>query len=272
MSSSGAVNPTATDLFTAATARRWFAAAAADLEATKAELTALDAAIGDADHGINIARGFAAVAQKTGARSADAAGAEPAGVGAGGVGDGDMGSGAGVTPGGVGAVAVTEIGTDLGALFKVAGMTLMSAVGGASGMLYGNFFLRAAAAANGKTTLTAPELLAALQAGLEGIMARGRATVGDKTMVDAWTPALDALARAIASGASLPYALHGCVAFAEAGAESTVPLVAKKGRASYLGARSAGHLDPGAASTTIILRALCRAVDPEQKGSREESL
>jgi dihydroxyacetone kinase-like protein len=220
-------------VFTATTARRWFAGAAADLEAAKAELTALDAAIGDADHGINIARGFATVVQKL-------ENVRP--------------------PGG-------EAPEDVGAIFKSAGMTLMSAVGGASGMLYGNFFLRAATVANGKTALSPSELLQAFAAGLEGIVVRGRAAVGDKTMVDAWTPALDALRHALDSGADLPYALHGCVAFAEAGAESTIPLVAKKGRASYLGERSAGHRDPGAASTTILLRALCRAVDPEQKGT-----
>jgi dihydroxyacetone kinase-like protein len=209
--------------------RRWFAAAAADLEQAKEVLTELDAAIGDADHGVNIARGFAAAAAKVSAAPDD----------------------------------------DLGALFKLAGMTLMSAVGGASGMLYGNFFLRAAAVAQGKRALTDAETLDALRAGLEGIVQRGRAAPGDKTMVDAWTPALDALAGALAGGASLPYALHGCVAFAEEGMHATAPLVAKKGRASYLGERSAGHIDPGAASTTIILRALCHAFghqgDPEQE-------
>jgi dihydroxyacetone kinase-like protein len=209
---------------TAQTVRTWLTLAAADLQEARDELTALDAAIGDADHGVNIARGFAVVAEKANAADMD----------------------------------------DLGALFKLVGMTLMSAVGGASGMLYGNFFLRAAALAGGKTALDADEMLQVLRVGLEGIVQRGRAAVGDKTMVDSWAPALDALARALEGGASLPYALHGCVAFAEEGANATIPLVAKKGRASYLGERSAGHMDPGAASTTIILRALCRAVEPQQ--------
>jgi dihydroxyacetone kinase-like protein len=209
---------------TARAVRSWLALAAAGLQDARDELTALDAAIGDADHGVNIARGFAVVVDK--ANAAD-----------------------------------TE---ELGPLFKLVGMTLMSAVGGASGMLYGNFFLRAATVAGSKTALDAAEMLQVLREGLAGIIQRGRAAVGEKTMVDAWTPALDALARALDGGASLPNALHGCVAFAEVGANNTIPLVARKGRASYLGERSAGHMDPGAASTTIILRALCRAVEPEQ--------
>jgi phosphoenolpyruvate---glycerone phosphotransferase subunit DhaL len=209
----------------AQTIRNWLAHAASDLQAAKGYLTELDAAIGDADHGVNITRGFSAVVDK-------------------------------VNQGG----AQTE---DVGALLKLVGMTLMSTVGGASGMLYGNFFLQAATVVQGKGELTDAELLAAMQTGLDGIVQRGRASVGDKTMVDAWMPAVAALAQALHSGASLPHALYDCVASAETGMNSTVPLVAKKGRASYLGERSAGHLDPGAASTTILLRALCSVVDPE---------
>ncbi len=205
--------------------RTWLTNAANDLQAAKGYLTELDAAIGDADHGLNVARGFAAVADKV---NHDGANVE-----------------------------------DLAVLFKSVGMTLMASVGGASGMLYGNFFLRAATVVSGKRELTAGELLSALQAGLDGIVQRGRAAVGDKTMVDAWMPALAALAQALDGGAALPVALHDCVISAEQGMNSTIPLVAKKGRASYLGERSAGHLDPGAASTTIILRALCNAVEPE---------
>jgi dihydroxyacetone kinase-like protein len=204
------------------TIRDWLGLAAAALQEDKVLLTELDAAIGDADHGVNIARGFSAVVDKVNESGSD----------------------------------------DIGAIFKLAGMTLMSAVGGASGMLYGNFFIRAAGVAQGKSELSDDELLAALRAGFDGIVQRGRAAAGDKTMVDAWGPALDALGRGLTAGASLPYALHGCVAFAEEGANATVPLVAKKGRASYLGERSVGHMDPGAASTTILLRALCNAVDP----------
>jgi dihydroxyacetone kinase-like protein len=218
---------TAVAMLDAQTVRTWLSNAAADLQAAKDYLTALDAAIGDADHGHNIARGFSAAADKINGefRAED----------------------------------------DLGALLKLLGMTLMSTAGGASGMLYGNFFLRAATVAQGTRELTAAELSAALQAGLLGIVQRGRAVVGDKTMVDAWTPALDALARALAGGAGLPAALHACAAAAADGMNSTIPLVARKGRASYLGERSAGHLDPGAASTTILLRALCQAVDSEHK-------
>ena len=213
----------------AQTVRSWFTYAAADLQAAKDYLTALDAAIGDADHGLNIARGFAAVADRI---NGDYAGED-----------------------------------DVGALFKVGGMTLMSSVGGASGMLYGNFFLRAAAVAQGTSELTAAELSAALQAGLLGIVQRGRAVAGDKTMVDAWTPALAALSAALAQGDSLAASLRACAAAAEEGMNGTVPLVARKGRASYLGERSAGHMDPGAASTTVLLRALCKAVDPEYRSS-----
>jgi dihydroxyacetone kinase-like protein len=209
----------------AQTIRRWLTNAANDLQAAKGYLTDLDAAIGDADHGLNISRGFAAVVDKLGHAGAD--------------------------------------GEDLGALFKLAGMTLMSSVGGASGMLYGNFFIRAAAVVQGKQDLTAAELLAALQAGLDGIVQRGRAAVGDKTMVDAWTPAVAAMAGALKGGAELADSLQSCVASAEEGLNSTSPLVARKGRASYLGERSVGHLDPGAASTTMIIRALYNAVDPE---------
>jgi phosphoenolpyruvate---glycerone phosphotransferase subunit DhaL len=213
----------------AQTIRNWLAHAASDLQAAKGYLTELDAAIGDADHGVNITRGFSAVVDKV-----NQAGAQ------------------------------TE---DVSALFKLVGMTLMSTVGGASGMLYGNFFLQAATVVQGKGELTDAELLAAMQTGLDGIVQRGRAAVGDKTMVDAWMPAVAALAQALHSGASLPHALYHCVASAETGMNSTVPLVAKKGRASYLGERSAGHLDPGAASTTILLRALCSVVDPENGSS-----
>lgn len=211
------------------TVRRWFTFAAVDLQAAKDYLTELDAAIGDGDHGLNIARGFAALADNANGEQAYE--------------------------------------DEVGALFKLAGMTLMSKVGGASGMLYGNFFVRAAATVQGARELTPSELSAALQAGLLGIVQRGRAVAGDKTMVDAWTPALAALAAALSRGEDLAAALHACADAAEEGMNNTVPLVARKGRASYLGERSAGHMDPGAASTTILLRALCKAVDPENRSS-----
>ena len=152
----------------------WLQHSATVLDENKAYLTELDSPIGDADHGANIARGFKAIAEKL----------------------------------------PTVADKDLGAIFKLVAMTLMSAVGGASGLLYGNFFMKASAAAGGKEELTTEELLAVFSAGKEGIIQRGRAEVGDKTMIDAWTPALDALQGAVAGGQSLPAALQATVAAA----------------------------------------------------------
>ena len=209
--------------FDASVVRLWLALAAERLQAAKDYLTELDAAIGDADHGVNIARGFTAAAQK-----------------------------------------VASGGDDLGVLFKQAGMTLMSTVGGASGMLYGNFFIQAANVIGGKTQLSDGELLGALEHGRDGIIQRGRAAAGDKTMVDVWLPALDALAAALHGGDDLPAALRVAQAAAEAGRDATIPMQARKGRASYLGERSIGHIDPGAASSVILLAALCDAVEQAQ--------
>jgi phosphoenolpyruvate---glycerone phosphotransferase subunit DhaL len=192
---------------------RWLRAFADAITENADELTALDSAIGDADHGANMRRGMTAVVTKLDA----APDAPPA------------------------------------TLLKTAGMTLVSTVGGASGPLYGTFFLRMATAAGDHTELDAGALAAALRAGLEGVLARGKAQLGDKTMVDALTPALDALDAALADGAKLGDALRAAAAAAEKGAEDTVPLVARKGRASYLGERSAGHRDPGATSTALLV-------------------
>lgn len=199
--------------------KAWLVIAAKQLQEAKPYLTELDAAIGDADHGINVARGFASAAEKA-----------------------------------------SQAGEDLGALFKQIGMTLMSAVGGASGMLYGNFFIRAAVVADGKTELSNSEFLQVVRAGLDGIVQRGRAEPGDKTMVDVWVPALDALAADLNTGGDLVAAMRACVAAAEAGMNDTVPMQAKKGRASYLGPRSVDHMDPGAASSYILIRSLFSAV------------
>lgn len=199
---------------------QWLEQCATVLEANKAYLTELDSPIGDADHGANIARGFAAIGPKLPTLADNA----------------------------------------IGPLLKLTGMTLMSAVGGASGLLYGNFFLKAAAVAGAKTALSAEELLQVLEAGQEGIVQRGRAVVGDKTMIDAWAPALAALRSAITAGQPLPAALAACVAAAETGMKSTIPLQARKGRASYLGERSIGHQDPGATSTHLLLNALLTIV------------
>jgi len=174
-------------------------------------LTELDSAIGDADHGSNMARGMKTVMEKVEA-----------------------------TP----AAAIDE-------LFKTVGMTLVSSVGGASGPLYGTFFLRIGTTAGAVTSLTSEEFGAALRAGLEGVLARGKAEVGDKTMLDALVPALDAWD----SGG--PQAAFDA---AVAGRDATEPLEARKGRASYLGERSVGHLDPGATSTALLFEALAGAL------------
>lgn len=199
---------------------QWLEKCATVLEANKAYLTELDSPIGDADHGANIARGFATIVTKL----------------------------------------PTVADKDIGQLLKMTGMTLMSAVGGASGLLYGNFFLKAATVAGNKTELTAAELVQLLEAGQDGIVQRGRAVVGDKTMIDAWTPAINTMRDAVTVGATLPVALAAAVAAAETGMKSTIPLQARKGRASYLGERSIGHQDPGATSTHLILQALAESV------------
>ena len=183
-------------------------------------LTELDSAIGDADHGANMARGMSAVGEKLGAG----------------------------TP-----ATVDE-------LLKTVGMTLVSSVGGASGPLYGTFFLRMGMAAGAVPELDGPALAAALRAGLEGIVARGKAEAGDKTMFDAMAPAVDALDAALAAGSSLEDSVRAAADAAATGRDATLPLVARKGRASYLGERSAGHLDPGAASTAILFDTLAAAV------------
>ena len=194
---------------------RWLRAFADAITDNADELTKLDSAIGDADHGANMRRGMTAVVGKLDA-APDAA---PA------------------------------------ALLKTAGMTLVSTVGGASGPLYGTLFLRMGTSAGDRTELDAAGFAAALRAGLEGVLARGKAQLGDKTMVDALTPALDALDAALADGAGLGDALRAAAAAADKGSDDTVPLVARKGRASYLGERSAGHRDPGATSTALLLNA-----------------
>jgi dihydroxyacetone kinase-like protein len=198
----------------------WLARFATLMAENRNYLTELDSAIGDADHGSNMARGMTAVMEKCGA-----------------------------TP----STAVDE-------LFKQVGMTLVTSVGGASGPLYGTFFLRFGSSAGPVTELDAAALAASLRAGLGGVVARGKAELGDKTMFDAMSPAVDALDTEIAAGADLDTATAGAAAAAAAGRDATAPLVARKGRASYLGDRSAGHLDPGATSTAFLFQALAEAV------------
>ncbi|MEU6130157.1 dihydroxyacetone kinase subunit DhaL [Saccharopolyspora sp. NPDC047091] len=183
------------------------------------ELVELDRVIGDADHGENMDRGFRAVVSKL-----DTAAPE--------------------TP---------------GAVLKQVATTLISTVGGASGPLYGTAFLRAASAVGDAAELDEMALVSALQAGLEGVVARGKAEPGDKTMVDALVPAVDAATAAAAEGAGSERVLAVAAAAAHTGAASTEPLVARKGRASYLGERSAGHVDPGARSTALLLSAFAES-------------
>lgn len=177
-------------------------------------LSDLDAAIGDADHGINMSRGMTAVV----AALDDTPPADPA------------------------------------ALCKLVGMTLVKSVGGASGPLYGTFFLRMAPAV-GTEDVSGATFAAALRAGVEGVVQRGRAEAGDKTMYDVLGPAVDALDTALSNGAALPEALTAAATTAENARDATESLVARKGRASYLGERSVGHIDPGAASAAMLIAA-----------------
>ena len=193
---------------------RWIRAFAAQVEANKEQLTSLDAAIGDGDHGINMDRGMSAVLAKL-----DAATEEQ----------------------------------DIGALLKTVGMTLVSTVGGAGGPLYGTLFLQMGTAVSGKDQLDPDDWAAALEAGIAGVQARGKAEPGDKTMIDALIPGRDALKSALAEGASFEDALRQSADAAGQGMRDTIPLVARKGRASYLGERSAGHQDPGATSSHLLL-------------------
>jgi dihydroxyacetone kinase-like protein len=187
----------------------------------KTYLTELDSPIGDADHGINMDRGFRKVLEK-----------------------------------------LPDVADkDIGNILKTTGMTLISSVGGASGPLYGTFFMRGGMAVDAKEELTGEDLATMLQAGFDGIVQRGRAQAGDKTMVDAWIPALKALHDGLATGDDEMAALSASVSAAEQGMKDTIPLQARKGRASYLGERSIGHQDPGATSSYLMLKALLDALE-----------
>ncbi|GIF04031.1 dihydroxyacetone kinase subunit DhaL [Actinoplanes siamensis] len=200
----------------AALAGDWMRAAAAAVAAGAGRLTELDTAIGDGDHGANLHRGFTAV---------------------------------------VAALTESPPQTVSEVLVK-AGTTLMSRVGGASGPLYGTALRAAGKALPATPTVEPAELAAALHAGLAAVRRLGGAAPGDKTMVDAYAPALDAFETAVAGGAGLGAAAQAAAGAARAGAEATVPMRARKGRASYLGERSIGHQDPGAASTGLFFAAL----------------
>ncbi|WGE80592.1 MULTISPECIES: dihydroxyacetone kinase subunit DhaL [Actinobacillus] len=182
-------------------------------------LTQLDTEIGDGDHGLNMQRGFSKALEKV----------------------------------------ATVSDKDIGTILKTVGMTLLSQVGGASGPLYGTLFIKGSQVANGKEQLTFEELISIFKAGVEGIVARGRAELGDKTMCDVWLPLLDELAQA---DHTQPEAvlLDQAVEKAKNFANATVPMMAKKGRASYLGERSIGHADPGATSSYYLIKALAEAL------------
>lgn len=186
------------------------------IEENKKYLSQLDAAIGDGDHGHNMAKGFGAAKEKLESASPE-------------------------TP------------SDL---LKAVGMALISKVGGAAGPLYGTAFLNASKAVAGKTELDLNDFQVMLESALDGVKSRGKATVGEKTMVDAIEPALDALKKAIAEGSSTKEAMDKAVAAAEEGMNYTKTIIAKKGRASYLGERSIGHIDPGATSSFMILKTI----------------
>jgi phosphoenolpyruvate---glycerone phosphotransferase subunit DhaL len=200
--------------------RTWIVSSAEVIEVNRDHLTQLDAAIGDADHGINLDRGFTAVLRALKARN---------------------GSVAHMTP---------------GRILTVTGSTIISEVGGAAGPLYGMAFRRAGQALGDATDVDLPALAAALNAALAGVQRLGAAREGDKTMVDALQAGTRAFSEAIAAGASPYDALSRLAEAASAAAKATIPMQALKGRASYLGPRSVGHEDPGAASTALILGAL----------------
>jgi dihydroxyacetone kinase-like protein len=193
---------------------RWVRAFADTIAENKDYLTELDSAIGDADHGINMNRGMKAVVGKLDSLA-----------------DGDI-----------------------AATFKTIGMTLVSTVGGAGGPLYGTLFLQFGTSVAGKERLGLADWAAMVAAGVDGVQARGKAELGDKTMVDALSPARDTLVEAASDGTAFRSALTAAAAAAEEGMKGTIPLVARKGRASYLGERSAGHQDPGATSSWMLMR------------------
>ncbi|MFE5287805.1 dihydroxyacetone kinase subunit DhaL [Nocardia sp. NPDC056611] len=194
----------------------WVRGFAALVDEHATELTALDAAIGDADHGTNMRRGMTA------------------------------------------AVAALDDSSSPAETMKQTALVLIRTIGGASGPLFGTFFLRFAGAIDSGSDIV--DFARAFRTGLDGVIARGKAEFGDKTMVDALGPAADALDEEVAGGASAEVALDAAVAAAEVGRDATTPLVARKGRASYLGERSAGHQDPGATSAALLVRAARRAV------------
>jgi dihydroxyacetone kinase-like protein len=207
----------------AATITSWMRETEASVRAERDHLVQLDAAIGDADHGINMARGFGAVVQALGA----------------------------------------DNGSPPGRLLIIAGRTLVSTVGGASGPLWGSALRAGGRVLGDQTTFDSAQLVEVLAAALASVKDLGTAAPGDKTMVDSLEPAVETLRAQLAEGAPLAKGVEAAAEAAEAGMRGTVPMQARKGRASYLGERSVGHQDPGATSTALIIRALQRAVTAE---------
>lgn len=198
---------------------KWLSLCQQVMDEKRDYLTELDTVIGDGNHGLNMQRGFNKAVEKLD--------------------------------------SVQD--SDIGTILKTIGMTLLSQVGGASGPLYGTFFIKAAQSANGKEELTFSELLTLLQQGVSGVVQRGKAEIGDKTMCDLWLPLLQELEQTDTSQSTATI-LSQAVEKAENFAKQTTPLIAKKGRASYLGERSKGHQDPGATSSYYIFKALADAV------------
>lgn len=207
------------DFLTVDWANDWINRCAISAKEHRDELIELDRAIGDADHGENVDRGFSAVLEKLDGQDA-------------------------ATP--------SEV-------LKITAATLISTVGGASGPLLGTAFLRASKAIKRKEKLDAEAVAGLIDGALEGVTARGKAVTGEKTMVDAWSPAASAAREAVKNGATAAEVLARAAESAEQGAESTIPMIATKGRASYLGERSVGHKDPGATSSALFLRAAADA-------------
>jgi phosphoenolpyruvate---glycerone phosphotransferase subunit DhaL len=205
----------------------WLKAFAADVKDNRAYLTKLDSAIGDGDHGTNMDRGMRKALERLD----------------------------------------TVEGEDIGAALKAVGMALVSSVGGAGGPLYGTLFMQMGSATDGKSELDLAGWADAVEAGVKGVQTRGKAEPGDKTMVDALLPAAESLRQAAGEGADLDDALRRSAAAAEEGMKATIELVARKGRASYLGPRSAGHQDPGATSSYLLLKSAADVLGgDEQRG------
>jgi len=196
----------------------WIKALQAVYAENKQYLTDLDAAIGDADHGINLDRGFTRVVQELDKNKPP----------------------------------------DISGILKTVAMVLIKTVGGAAGPLYGTFFLRAGAACAGKEEMDAADIVAMLEAGLEGVVQRGKAGLNDKTMVDALTSGLIRMKQLLADGAEIKEMLQQGAAATQQGMKDTIPMLARKGRASYLGERSIGHQDPGATSSYLLMETMAR--------------